>query len=357
MRGVTYTLLALAANFVPALGQANVTGNCVSGRMNFDVARIFRSDISVAVPPAPALPSGSTVANYDFSLNSKLMGVDAVGTLDFGTNGSVSIMLTRSASGAATGTKVSSTRYINYGKITARLRAAAQPGVVTTFITMSDRHDEIDWEIVGGDLRSAQSNVFYKGIQEFGVHGGTHAIPNGGSVADFHEWSIDGNVVRTLSRAGSTSPMTPAGEQWFPATPSLFQLSVWDGGSSDQQGTRDWAGGAIQWGSLQNLSAIYQYIDVQCYDSNDQPVPAWPAVGATNPAKGATINNTSVMSPNSTAGGHTVISQPTSGAVLPNAPGNKNAQASANGVVERLAASGSKGALAALMIAVLVFGI
>ncbi|KAJ3045604.1 hypothetical protein HK097_001182 [Rhizophlyctis rosea] len=357
MRTIAYTLLALAAPILPALGQANVTGNCVTGRLNFDALRIFRSDPSVAVPPAAPIPSGGTVANYDFSLN--------LGTIEFESNNTGRIFVKREATGPAIGTKVSSSRYVLYGSITARLRAVPQAGVVTTFITMSDRHDEIDWEITGGDTRTAQSNVFYKGIQEFGVHGAVHNIPNGGSVADFHDytiewrsdrirWLIDGVEQRSLARESSTSPMTPPGERWFPSTPSLFQISVWDGGSSDSEGTRSWAGGPIQWGAAQNLSALYQYVDVQCYDDQNRPVPAWPA---TTPARGATLNNTTPLTaPNATSGGHTVLAQPT--ALPPPPPGNKNA-ASTSGAVEVVSTvmSGSKAALAALFVAVLAVGL
>lgn len=69
---------------------------------------------------------------------------------------------------AVKGTKLSSTRYVHYGTITAKLKTAKWPGIVTAFITMSDVKDEIDWEWTGADVTEAQSNLFWQGfIREF----------------------------------------------------------------------------------------------------------------------------------------------------------------------------------------------
>lgn len=69
---------------------------------------------------------------------------------------------------------------------------------------------------MGKNVTEAQSNVFYKGIEEFGVHGGNHSVPSGISQShvysmdwrsDYITWAIDGNPVRTLAKENSTSPM------------------------------------------------------------------------------------------------------------------------------------------------------
>ena len=43
-------------------------------------------------------------------------------------------------------------------------------------------------------------------------------------------------------------------------------------------GTAQWAGGPIPWQSVSGNSIVTSYanIDVQCYDSNNRPVPKWP---------------------------------------------------------------------------------
>ncbi|KAJ3279694.1 hypothetical protein HK104_001239 [Borealophlyctis nickersoniae] len=334
MPNLTPALLLLLFSSLPfgVNSQANVTGNCVTGRINFDPNRVFKNPIAGGVaPPAPPIPSGSNVGNYDFSLD--------YGSAQFTQNGSIALQLVRQ-SGPAQGVRLSSTRYILYGRITARFSALAVPGAVTTFITMSDRKDEIDVEIVGGSSTSWTTNVsyaavvgqgvklgqvvsvFYKGIEEFGTHDSTEQYANGGTSGQTHEytidwrsdrlsWGINNQTVRTIYKENSTSPMTPAGERWFPSTPSLIQFSVWDGGSSTSEGTRTWAGGPINWGSNNVLTAVYDWIDIQCYDYDNNPVSAWPPIGTSNPARGTTLNQTQTT-PNGTfvgsAGGTNVTS-------------------------------------------------
>jgi beta-glucanase (GH16 family) len=118
--------------------------------------------------------------------------------------------------GSATGARLSTVRWLLYGRITLRMTGIALPGVVTTFITMSERKDEIDWEFVGGNVTEAQTNVFYKGIQEFNTHNTKEALPSRIDqphtftidwTKDTLSWLIDGKVVRTVYRANATSPM------------------------------------------------------------------------------------------------------------------------------------------------------
>ena len=61
------------------------------------------------------------------------------------------------------GTRLSSTRFVHYGTITARLKAGKWGGVVFGFITMSSIHDEIDWEWPGNQTTQAQENWFWQG--------------------------------------------------------------------------------------------------------------------------------------------------------------------------------------------------
>lgn len=62
------------------------------------------------------------------------------------------------------GTLLASTHYVWYGKITARMKTSAGAGVVTAFILMSDTKDEIDFEFVGTDLKTAQTNFYSLGV-------------------------------------------------------------------------------------------------------------------------------------------------------------------------------------------------
>ncbi|KAI8930092.1 concanavalin A-like lectin/glucanase domain-containing protein [Entophlyctis helioformis] len=258
----TAALLLLAAASL-SNAQPNVTSNCVSGRITFDPLRTFLN----YHPGTPLAPLD--VSRYDAIVD---YGASHVKFLE---PRGVELQLVKKAdASAADGIRVSLARYVLYARITARFASIPVPGAVTAFITMSDRHDEIDWEIVGKSTTTAQTNVFYKGIPEFGIHGTTEDVGAGGTGA-MHDlsWGIDSKIVRTLQRETSVSPLTPPGERWFPSTASLIQFS---------RGTRNWAGGPIAWGSNTTLSTQFEYIEIQCYNDKDEPVAKWPA-DAANP--------------------------------------------------------------------------
>lgn len=62
------------------------------------------------------------------------------------------------------GTVMSSTVYLWYGNVKARFKTSRGRGVVTAFILFSDVKDEIDYEFVGVDLETAQTNFYFQGI-------------------------------------------------------------------------------------------------------------------------------------------------------------------------------------------------
>jgi len=64
------------------------------------------------------------------------------------------------------GTLLSSTQYVWYGKVSATMTTSQGAGVVTAFILMSDVKDEIDFEFVGTDVQTAQSNYYWQGITD-----------------------------------------------------------------------------------------------------------------------------------------------------------------------------------------------
>ena len=75
-----------------------------------------------------------------------------------------SVLLTMAPS--TVGTLLTSTHYVWYGKISATMTTSRGQGVVTAFILMSDVKDEVDFEFVGDDVTSAQSNYYYQGITD-----------------------------------------------------------------------------------------------------------------------------------------------------------------------------------------------
>lgn len=64
------------------------------------------------------------------------------------------------------GTVLATTTYMWYGTVKARLKSSRGRGVVTAFILFSDVKDEIDYEFVGVDLETAQTNYYFQGITD-----------------------------------------------------------------------------------------------------------------------------------------------------------------------------------------------
>jgi beta-glucanase (GH16 family) len=62
------------------------------------------------------------------------------------------------------GTLLAYNHYVWYGKVSAKLKTSRTAGVVTAFILLSDVKDEIDYEFVGTELTTAQTNFYFQGI-------------------------------------------------------------------------------------------------------------------------------------------------------------------------------------------------
>lgn len=64
------------------------------------------------------------------------------------------------------GTVLASSVYVWYGKISATLKTSRGKGVVSAFILLSDMKDEIDYEWVGVELNTAQTNFYWQGVPD-----------------------------------------------------------------------------------------------------------------------------------------------------------------------------------------------
>lgn len=62
------------------------------------------------------------------------------------------------------GTLLASSTYMWYGNVKATMKTSRGAGVVTAFILLSDIKDEIDYEFIGVDLETAQTNYYFQGI-------------------------------------------------------------------------------------------------------------------------------------------------------------------------------------------------
>ncbi|KAF9010223.1 glycoside hydrolase family 16 protein [Cyathus striatus] len=237
-------------------------------------------------------------ANHDFTDNSRVLTnstfFDGNATEYDWVVESGSIMNTNSSGGELAliltetngGTRLSSTRYVHYGTITAKLKTGRWGGVITAFITMSDIKDEIDWEFPGSATSEAQTNYFWKGVIPEGSNNGKTEKDLTDTFSTYHDYtidwqpdslsfSIDGNVVRTVQKSDTIDIAT--GIAHYPQTPSRVQLSLWPAGVDGMaSGTVEWAGGMINWEdddykSAGQFYALVKSITIKCSDTDARP--------------------------------------------------------------------------------------
>ncbi|CAI6093237.1 hypothetical protein V2G26_017806 [Clonostachys chloroleuca] len=179
------------------------------------------------------------------------------------------------------GTVMSSTTYMWYGNVKARLKTSRGSGVVTAFILFSDVKDEIDFEWIGTDLGTTQTNFYFQGITNYQNSANTSVTDSFNNFHDYElrwtpdkiEWWIDGKLGRTKERKDTWNATS---QNWgFPQTPSRVQLSLWPGGlETNPQGTIDWAGGKINWDAedIKKVGFFYAEVEsvtIECYDGSN----------------------------------------------------------------------------------------
>jgi beta-glucanase (GH16 family) len=179
------------------------------------------------------------------------------------------------------GTVLSSSTYLWYGNVKARMKTSRGRGVVTAFILFSDVKDEIDYEWVGVDLEVAQTNFYYQGIPNYENSENVTELSN--TFFNFHDYEInwtpdkiefivDGQVERSIDKQATWNET--ANQYDYPQTPARVQLSLWPGGAeSNAKGTVDWAGGLIDWEheDIQNVGYFYataESVDIKCWDGS-----------------------------------------------------------------------------------------
>ncbi|KAK6200460.1 Utr2 GPI anchored cell wall putative glycosidase [Scheffersomyces amazonensis] len=204
-----------------------------------------------------------------------------------------------------TGTVVSSTKYLWFGKVGATLKTSHDAGVITAFILFSDIQDEIDFEFLGYNLTAPQTNFYYEGILNY-TNARNSSTTNTFEYYHTYEidwtidslsWYIDGQKVRTLNKNDTYNETTKVYN--YPQTPSRIQFSLWPGGDSlNGLGTIEWAGGAINWDSqdIQQYGYYYAYVQNITVEAYDLP-PNVPLQGSKN------ASDLQAYLYNSTAGG------------------------------------------------------
>ncbi|THH09733.1 hypothetical protein EW145_g1812 [Phellinidium pouzarii] len=172
------------------------------------------------------------------------------------------------------GATINSTFTILYGKVTFEMKAPAVAGSVSAVILVSDQHDEIDVEVIGGDPKHWQTNVYAPSPKDtqplWGVFGEIEDVPSPSMITAYHNytidwnedriiWSIDGHTVRTLTPAQTRIN----GTEHYPTQASRIQLGIWD--ASSPEGTSEWAKGPINWETAPSpIIATVKSVRVEC---------------------------------------------------------------------------------------------
>ncbi|RDW95195.1 hypothetical protein BP5796_00958 [Coleophoma crateriformis] len=165
---------------------------------------------------------------------------------------------------------VQSNFYIFFGSVSVVMKAATGQGIVSSIVLESDDLDEVDWEFMGGNNTSAETNYFGKGNTTsydraiyYGVDNPTGSFHNYTVdwTSDRIEWLIDGTLVRTLAYADAL------GGENFPQTPMNIRIGIWAGGDpSNSQGTIEWAGGATDYAGCPYTMYV-SHVNIQDYST------------------------------------------------------------------------------------------
>lgn len=153
------------------------------------------------------------------------------------------------------GSLIASTREFLYGKCSVTLKSAKSRGVITAIVLISEVGDEIDFEFLGTEVTTVQSNFFHLGHLDY-TKMKRLPIDIDNTEAwhryeiDWNEerinWLIDGKIQRTVHKYETWDPQTKTFA--YPQTPVRLEIAIWPGGDINlPPGTAEWAGGFIDW--------------------------------------------------------------------------------------------------------------
>lgn len=177
---------------------------------------------------------------------------------------------------SSSGSTVSSSIYVWYGKVSFKYKASHSAGVVSTFILYSGVKDEVDYELVGTDTTQAQTNYYWHGALDYTKMVGA-TVPDVYQNENIYEidwkedsitWTVNGNEVRSVQKSDTYNETSNTYS--FPQTPARIQFGLWPAGDSPAEGTADWAGGKIDWSQVGDDGYFYVepiWLNVQCYDA------------------------------------------------------------------------------------------
>ncbi|KAJ2817452.1 putative glycosidase CRH2, partial [Coemansia erecta] len=187
-------------------------------------------------------------------------------------NGQLELELVKQPDGKGFGAVVIGTRAIQYGTVTAVMRSGSTSGgVVSSLIIRNDKvGDEIDFEFVGADKSTVQSNYYWHDELDYTKMIKSHPLPD--TTQNHHtyqiqwspeeiNWVANNKAFRKVRRADTWDPVAKVFK--YPDSESYVSFSVWDGGAGEP-GTAAWAGGKTNWGAAPFAVGI-KSISVSCF--------------------------------------------------------------------------------------------
>lgn len=151
------------------------------------------------------------------------------------------------------------------------MRCAKGTGIISSIVMESDDLDEVDWEFIGGNSTSVETNYFGKGNTTsydraiyYGVDNPQENYHNYTTIwtQEKLEWYIDSVLVRTLKYEDAVDGKN------FPQTPMNLRIGIWAGGdpTENSNGTIEWAGGETDY-KEGPFSMIVDSVYVEDYSS------------------------------------------------------------------------------------------
>ncbi|KAH7377683.1 concanavalin A-like lectin/glucanase domain-containing protein [Pyrenochaeta sp. MPI-SDFR-AT-0127] len=195
-------------------------------------------------PNNPAMPQNW---NTDFTAGEKSVKgwKQTAGSLKYSADGAEFIVAKKGDAPT-----IGSTSMLHFGYVEVVMKAAPGQGIISSIVLQSDNLDEVDWEWIGGQEGKVQMNYFGKGNTT--TYDRMIEAPVATTQSEFHKyalnwtaealtWIIDDKPIRTLKFADANGGKT------YPQTPCNVRLGNWPGGDSENEGTRQWAGGEVDY--------------------------------------------------------------------------------------------------------------
>ncbi|KAJ2769477.1 putative glycosidase CRH2 [Coemansia nantahalensis] len=321
------------------------TPHCAESSVDFGGHRAFANIADYHGDPAAA----AFVSQFEPS-NARIIGDE------------MQLELVKQPDGKGFGATVINTRAFQYGTVTTVMRSGCVgAGVVSSFIIRSDKvGDEIDFEFVGADPATVQSNYYWHNQLDY-----TKMIkspPLTDTTKNFHTyqiqwtpdqivWLVDGAAFRTVKRSETWD--SASGTFRYPDSEAYISYSIWDGGAG-AKGTSDWAGGATRWEQGPFIAAV-KSVDISCFYKGNETSYTPPGGSASNDKASQSDEEKlqSSSSADASSGSDDSMSSDGGGSDTDSEPGEASADDELSEVVDASGAALSRAAHSALGAALL----